>query len=394
MVKEEIDKLTKAGFIFPVLSNEWISPIVILSKKPGPDGKVKIRVCQDYRKLNAATCKDHYPLPFIDIVLDTVAGHSLFSFLDGYSSYNQISRVMMIIFQEYLHRFLEIFIDDFCVFTRVNDHLEKLELTFQKCREAQLCLHPEKCYMGMQKGLLLGHVISQQGIKVDVGKVDIIRALQPPSNLRELRAFLGHVGYYRRFIRHYAELAMPLTKLLKKEAEYLWKQDQQEAFEVLKLKLVTAPVLTPPDWDKLFHVYIDASAFCVGTVLSQKDGDGMDHPIFYASWQMNPAERNYTVTEREALSEYNFIVKVRSGKHHGNVDFLSRIPSLENEVPFNDRFPDEDLFYVDLEDSLYGDIIRLLTQGLLPEGLNREQQAVFLYKVGPYTPGSSHSGRC
>ncbi|CAM6093914.1 unnamed protein product [Calypogeia fissa] len=195
---------------------------------------------------------------------------------------------------------------------------------------------------------------------------------------------------------------------------------------------MSAPVLTPPDWDKPFHVYIDALAFCVGSVLSQKDEDGKDHPIFYASRQMNPAERNYTMTEREALSvifsckkfrhyllgyktvfhtdhsslkylvnqidlsgriarwvlllkEYDFSVEVRPGKHHENVDFLSRISGPENEAPLNDRFPNEDLFHVELEDSLYGDIIRLLSQGLLPEGLNREQQAVFLHKVGPYT---------
>ena len=257
LVKEEIDKLTEDGFIFSVLSSEWVSSIVIVPKKKGIDGVVNIRVCQDFKKLNAATRKDHYPLPFTDIVLDTVAGHSLFSFLDGYAGYNQISireedqlkttfttdwstyafrvmpfglcntpgtfqRVMMIIFQEFLHKFLEIFIDDFCVYSEDEDHLEKLEAVFQKCRSSGLCLHPDKCFMAMQQGVLLGHVISKAGIAVDQDKVGLIQGLLVPTNLGELRSFLGYVGYYRRFIKDYARLSTPLTELLKKEKEYVW----------------------------------------------------------------------------------------------------------------------------------------------------------------------------
>lgn len=281
MVKDELDKLTQAGFIFPVLNSEWVSPIVVVPKKPGPDGKTKIRVCQDYRKLNAATRKDHYPLPFIDVVLDTLAWSELFSFLDSYSGYNQVSvreedwekttvttdwgtnafkvmpfglcnapcnalgtfqQIMMIIFQEYLHKSLEIFIDDFCVYSSQSTHLEKLRLTFQKCRAAQLCLHPEKCYIGMEEGILLGHVISKRGIEVDAEKVKVIQALLPPTDLRSLWAFLGYVGYYWRFIRLYANLAIPLTQLLKKEVEFVWTTDRQQSFEELKAKLAWLPL--------------------------------------------------------------------------------------------------------------------------------------------------------
>lgn len=214
----------------------------------------KIRVCQDFRKLNATTRKDHYPLPFIDLVLDLVSLHELYSFLDGYSGYNQVSiqeedrdkttfttnwgtyafrvmpfglcnalgtfqRIMMIMFQDFLRKFLEIFIDDFCMYGASSKHLDHLQQTFQRCRESQLCLHPEKCFIGMQEGILLGHVISQQGIEVDAEKVRVILKLKPPKNLKELRGFLGYVGYYRRFIRQYVDLAMPLTQLLKKEVD-------------------------------------------------------------------------------------------------------------------------------------------------------------------------------
>ena len=423
MVKEELDKLLEAGFIYPVNNSEWVSPIVIVPKKTGADGKVKIRVCQDFRKLNASTKKDHFPLPFIDLVLDHVAGQECFSFLDGFSGYNQVSirkedqlkttfttdwgtyafnrmpfglcnapgtfqRLMMDIFQDFLKHFLEVFIDDFAVFSRWVEHLGYLRRTFQRCRETNLKLHPGKCFFGMISGLLLGHIVSKDGIAVDIGKILVMLAILAPRNLRELRGFLGCVGYYRRFIECYARLAMPLTELLKKEVEYIWTELRQQAFEELKRRLVNAPVLAPPDWSKTFHVTLDASGWCIGAILWQLDDDKRERPIYYASRQMNPAERNYTTTEREALAviyackkfrhyllgykvifytdhdslkylvnkpdlsgrlarwilllqEFNYEVVVKSGKSNLNADYLSRQRGPESQQAIPDEFPDE-----------------------------------------------------
>lgn len=338
----------------------------------------------------------------------------------------------MIIFQEYLHKFLEFFLDDFCVYSSQGTHLDKLRLTFQKCRAAQLCLHPEKCYIGMKEGILLGHVISSRGIEVDVEKVKVILALLPPTDLRSLRGFLGYVGYYRRFIRLYADLAMPLTQLLKKDVEFVWTMDCQKAFEALKPRLTQAPVLIPPDWSLPFHVYIDSSAFCIGAVLSQLNAQGRDQPIYFASRQLNAAEKNYTVTEREALGvifsckkfwhyllgykivfhtdhsslkylvnqadlsgrlaswvlllqEYDFEVQVRAGKHHENADFLSRLPGTPSLAPLSTDFPDEHIWHIEGEESLYFEIVQMLTNGIFPPNLSPEQKAVFLHKIGPYT---------
>ena len=132
-------------------------------------------------------------------------------------------------------------------------------------------MHPNKCFMAMQQGVFLGHVIPKAGISVDQDKVCLIQGLLVPTNLGELRSFLGYVGYYRRFIKDYARLSTPLTELLKKEKEYVWTLARQQAFETLKLALVTAPVLKPPNWDMPFHVCIDALAFGVGSCLSEKD---------------------------------------------------------------------------------------------------------------------------
>lgn len=202
LVKAEIDKLVDARFIYPKLHSEWVSPIMVVPKKPGPDGKAKIRVCWDYRKLNDATLKDHFPLPFTDIVLDIVAGHELYSFMHGYSGFNQVwikqtdqlktafimewkmhafnrmpfglcnapamfQPLMVNIFHDFLRRFLEIFIDDFAVFGKTIDHVEHLRLTLEQWREVRLKLHPEKCFFGVTQGMLLGHRISKDGIEVD-----------------------------------------------------------------------------------------------------------------------------------------------------------------------------------------------------------------------------------
>ena len=467
LVKKELDKLIEAGFIYPVLSSEWVSPIVVAPKPPGPKGEFRIRVCQDYRKLNAATRKDHHPLPFTDMILDKVAGSERFSFLDGYAGYNQIhikkedqskttfttdwgtfafsrmpfglcnapatfQRAMMTIFKDFLRDFMEIFIDDFCVYGLGADHPEHLRKTFERCRWAGLSLQAEKCFLAMTEGILLGHKISKKGIEVDYDKIAVVLSLEVPTNLKELRGFLGCVGYYRRFIEGYSKIATSLTKLLQKDVPYEWNEERQAAFLTLKERLMQAPVLQPPDWSKSFHVDVDVSKFCIGLVLGQKDEGSKDHPIYYASRQLNPAEKNYSTTEREALGiiyackkfrhyllgyktifhtdhnalkymfnqadlsgriarwvlllqEFDFEVQVKPGKAHVNADYLSRLTGVGPEDKIEDTFPDENLFHIEGEDSLYFDIVQFLISGLFPRTMSVEQKSVFLHKVGPYT---------
>lgn len=208
----------------------------------------------------------------------------------------------MDIFQDFLRHFLAVFIDDFAVFSRWAVHLSFLRKTFERCRETNLKLHPRKCFFAMVSGLLLGHIVCRRGIEVDMDKVRIMLTLLPPTNLRELRGFLGCVGYYRRFIDGYARIASCLTELLKKEAEYTWTVARQVAFEELKRRLATAPILAPPDWDTEFHVTLDASGWCLGAILWQPDEEKRERPIYYASRQMSPAERKYTTTEWEVLA--------------------------------------------------------------------------------------------
>ena len=222
MVKEEIDRLLEVGFIYPVHNSDWVSPIVVVPKKVGADGKVKIRVCQDFRKLNATTKKDYFPLPFTDMILDHVSGQECYSFLDGFSGYNQVhirdqdqlkttfttewgtfafnrmpsglcnapgtfQRLMMDIFQEFLRHFLEVFIDNFAMFSSRDDHLGYLRKTFQQCRETFFKLHPGKCFFGMTSGVLLEHVVSNKGLEVDLDKVKTILTLVTPKSVWDIR---------------------------------------------------------------------------------------------------------------------------------------------------------------------------------------------------------------
>ena len=150
-------------------------------------------------------------------------------------------------------------------------------------------------------GILLGHIVCKDGIKVDFAKIKIILDLKPPINPKQVRVLLGHTGYYRKFTRHYSDMTYPLEELLKEDQEFKWTEEFQISFDKLKRKLVEAPILKFPNWSTKFHVHIDASGIAIGAILTQPGDDGMDYPIVYSSRKLNKAERNYSTTEREAL---------------------------------------------------------------------------------------------
>ena len=311
---------------------------MVVPKKNG-----KLRVCIDLKKVNAATCRDHYPLPFSEHVLERVAGKEAYSFLDGYSGYNQISiaeedqpktafiteygvfafkrmpfgltnapatfqRLMNHAFREFLRQFLEVFLDDLCVHSSWKEHLECLQKVFMKCRYYRISLNPHKCQFWVKHGVILGHIVSRNGISTDEGKVKLILELPPPTNFKGVQRFMGHVGYYRRFILFYAQIARPLYKLL---IEFKWTDECQESYERLKQALASAPILKSPNWEIIFHVHIDASNFAIGCVLAQPGEHKLDYPISFASRQLNDAEVNYTTTEREGLAMVYAVKKFR-----------------------------------------------------------------------------------
>ena len=350
VVRKEVLKWLNAGFIYAISDSSWVSLVHVVPKKGGftvirnekneliPTRTVTgWRVCIDYRKLNTTTRKDHFPLPFIDQMLDRLAGHPHFCFLDRYSGYNQISiapedkekttftcsfgtfafrrmafglcnapgtfqRCMMSIFSDLAEEVMEIFMDDFTVYgSSFEQCLHNLGTILQRCKDKNLALNWEKCHFMVTEGIVLGHMIFAAGLEVDQAKVSIIRNLIPPTTVKGIRSFLGHAGFYRRFIRDFSKIARPLCRLLENDTKFNFDESCQNSFEEIKSRLVEAPIMAKPDWNREFEIMCDASDFAIGAVLGQT-AEKVFKAIYYASKTFNEAQENYSTTEKEMLA--------------------------------------------------------------------------------------------
>ena len=333
-IEEEVMKLLKVGFIEVSRYPDWIANIVPVEKKDG-----RIRVCVDYRDLNKASPKDDFPLPHIDVLVDSTAGFELFSFMDGFSGYNQIKmsdrdkektafitpwgtfhyrvmpfglknagatyqRAIVTLFHDLMHKEIEIYVDDMIAKTRCGeDHIEALKRLFSRLREFKLRLNPAKCVFGATSGKLLGFIVSSKGIEVDPSKVKAICELQPPSTVREVRSLLGRLNYIARFISQLSETARPFFKLLKKDAQINWNEDCQEAFEKLKQYLMNPPVLVPPVPGHPLTLYLTIHNESLGALLAQSHpDDGKERAIYYLSKKFTVSEQNYSESEKTCVA--------------------------------------------------------------------------------------------
>jgi len=199
------------------------------------------------------------------------------------------------VFMEYLDKFVVVFIDDILVYSKdEEEHAAHLRLVLQKLREHKLYAKRSKCDFWLKEVSFLGHVVSEGGVSVDPSKVKDVLNWNPPTNVGEIRSFLGLAGYYRRFIEGFSKLAKPMTALLEKGAKFVWSERCQANFEELKKRLTTAPVLVLPDLSKKFSIYCDASLMGLGCVLMQ---DGK--VVAYASRQLRKHELNYPTHDLE-----------------------------------------------------------------------------------------------
>nr|GEW32415.1 reverse transcriptase domain-containing protein [Tanacetum cinerariifolium] len=257
VIKKEVLKLLDAELIYPISDSPWVSPVHCVPKKGSftvvEDEENELiptrlvtgwRVCIDYRKLNDATRKDHFPLPFMDQMLERLAGNEYYRFLDGFSGYFQIP------------------IDP--------QDQEKTTFTFPYGTFATVlcllgyamhwaCFKGEKSHFMVKEGIVLGHKISMNRIEVDKAKVDVIAKLPHPTTVKGIRSFLGHADFYRRFIQDFSKIARPMTRLLVKDTPFFFSKEYIEAFQILKKKLTEAPILVAPDWDLPFELMCDAS---------------------------------------------------------------------------------------------------------------------------------------
>ena len=407
VLQQNIDEMLRYNIIRPS-SSPYSSPVVLIPKKTGEK-----RLCIDYRLLNQSTVKDKYPLPRIDVVVDYLHGAKYFSTLDLCSGYWQIeieekdkiktafttedghyefNRMPFGLanapatFQRFLDnvlrpvktKFAMVYLDDVIVYSKtIKDHLNHLRSVFDLLRKAGLKIKPSKCIFLQTEVEYLGHIFTKEGIKPDPKKQKAVKEYPAPKNVDQTRSFLGLAGYYRKFIKNFAGKAQPLTVLTKKDTEWIWGREQEEAFQLLKDCLIKPPILRYPDFTRDFIIDTDASGFGVGSVLGQVQivqGEEKEVVIAYASKHLSKSQVNWSTEEKECfailhatkvfypylygrrfqvrsdnralqwlktrknptgriarwalrLQEFDMDIQYRPGKAHQNADSLSRIPN-------------------------------------------------------------------
>lgn len=333
-MRAELDKMLTDDIV-EECESAWGSPALLIPKKNG-----KVRFCVDYRKLNAVTKTDVYPMPLIDELVQSTKKHSFMSTIDMRSGFWQVSlreqdrdktafltpfgsyrfkrmpfglKNAPSTFQRLIDRLrtgaslkdvtLLAYQDDLLIISQgsFEKHISDLRKVFERLRLFKLRANRDKCVFARDKVKYLGHVITQDGVSPDDDKVRAVLDMKAPSSLRHLRTFLQTCSWFRKFIPNFSAVAEPLTRLLKKNQPWSWDSSQASAFDELKKRLSSAPILIQPDYSKPFVLRTDASNYAIGAVLLQ--GEGKDErPIEYASRLLIPAERNYSTTEREALA--------------------------------------------------------------------------------------------
>ncbi|CAM8982831.1 unnamed protein product [Rhodiola kirilowii] len=468
VVQKEIQKLLDADVIYPISDSQWVSPVHVVPKKTritvekNAEGEMVTtrvkngwRMCIDYRKLNAVTRKDHFPLPFIDQMLDRLAGKPYFCFLDGFSGYNQIpiapedqekmtftcpfgtfafrrmsfglcnapgtfQRVVTSIFSDMIGSFIVVFMDDFTVHGDTFDAcLDHLITVLARCVSMNLVLNYEKCHFMVTHGVVLGHIVSHEGIEVDKAKIDLIVTLPYPSIVRDIKSFLGHAGFYRRFIKDFSKKALPLSNLLQKDVPFEFTNQCRAAFDELKEAFTSTPIIRAPDWTQPFEIMCDASDYAVGAVLGQKV-DKKPVVIYYASRTLDVAQKNYSTTEKELLAvvfalekfrsyllctkvvvysdhatirylmtkkeakprlirwilllqEFDVEIRDKKGIENTVADHLSRLVREEDAGQITETFPDEHLYAISGKMPWFAPLVNYLVGGKFPPSYSRAQ---------------------
>lgn len=336
IIEDQVSKMLSEDII-QVSKSPWNSPLIVVPKKPGSDGQKRWRVVVDFRKLNAVTVKDAYPLPRIEDILDQLGHSRYFSTLDLASGYHQVSVEPVdrpktafstpkghyefkrmpfgltgapATFQRMMNHILTgisgfgcfVYLDDIVVYGKnLKDHNDKLQEVFIKIREHGLKLQTEKCNFLSKEIIYLGHKCSVDGVLPDPSRIEAVQKFPRPSKVRDVQSFLGLLNYYRKFIQNFSKIASPINNLLKKDTLFEWTEECESSFKELKGFLVNPPLLIYPDFDLPFNLTTDASKLAIGAVLSQSKV-GLDKPIAYASRSLSKTEQNYSTTEKELLA--------------------------------------------------------------------------------------------
>ncbi|GJW59369.1 DNA-directed DNA polymerase [Tanacetum coccineum] len=374
VVKKEIQKLQDVVIIYPISDSKWVSPIQVVPKKTGitvvenSDGFHQIPVALEDQEKTTFTC------PF-----------------------------------EYVEDIIEVFMDDFTVHgDSFDSYLINLEKILKRCIESNFVLNYDKCQFMVDQGNILGHIVSAKGLEVDKAKIDVIKYLPYPKNVWEVRSFLGHAGFYRRFIKDFSKTSQLLCRLLQKYVAFEFEDDCNVAFDKLKELLTSSLSIQPPDWNLPFKIMSDASNYDVGAILGQRIGRSA-HDIYYASRTLDSAQRNYSTTIKDLLAivfalekfcshllgtkvivycdhaalkyllakkeakprlirwilllqEFNLKIQDKKGSKNLVKDHLSRVVAKEGPLSWNAEFPDEHLFAINGQAEVYNREIKSILE--------------------------------
>ena len=372
-IRAHLDAGLKAGTI-----QQSVSPFgAMMFVVPKKDGSPRIVV--DYRALNEITVKNAYPLPLIDELFDRVAGAKYFTSIDLRDGFYQIAlppgdrektafrtrfgsyeytvlpmglcnapgtfmQLMNDSFRDMLDKWVLCFLDDILIFSRTEEeHLRHLRAVLQRLRERKLYIKLKKCEFMQQEVSFLGHRIGADGLRVAPDKVGAVQQWPQPKNVSDVRSFLGLANFYRRFVKDYSRIALPLTQLTREVTGggFTWGTEQQAAFDALKVALCAPPVLLVPDHSKPFVLNCDACKYAIGATLQQDHGNGLQ-PVAFFSAKMSDAERNYNVREQEFMALFRACQHWRHYLHgtqpftllsdHDSLKYHKTMPNLSGRL--------------------------------------------------------------
>ena len=332
-ITQEVKKLLAAGFIKPIQHPRWLSNIVPVKKKNG-----QIRCCVDFHNLNKTCPKDEFPLLNMDLLIDSAAGHAMFSFMDGFSGYNQIrmstkdaektafripignfyytvmpfglknasaiyQRTMTAMLHDMMHKEIEDYVDDIVVKSKKREnHLETLRKMFDRCRLYKLKMNPLKCAFGVSAGKFLGFLVHNYGIDVDPAKASAIATMKAPTSHKELKSFLGRLSYIRRFIPGLVAMTSVFTPLMKKRAPFVWSAACQQAFEKIQVIMTKLPTVCAPVANRPLRLYLASNSEAIMALVAQEDKNETEKPVYYVSHAFRDAETRYSGAKRSCLA--------------------------------------------------------------------------------------------
>ncbi|KAL2232755.1 UNVERIFIED_CONTAM: Retrovirus-related Pol polyprotein from transposon [Sesamum indicum] len=332
IIEEEIAKLLRAGLVREIQYTTWLSNVVVVPKVAG-----KWRMCTDYTDLNKACPKDPYPLPRIDLLVDSTAGCALFSMMDAYQGYHQIfmakedaektafvtkkgvycydvmpfglknagatyQRLVNRMFKDQIGSTMEVHVDDMLVKSKKEgDHLAHLRTAFDIMRSYGMKLNPSKCTFRVRGSKFLGYMVSERGIEANPEKIKAIMQLESPNSVKEVQQLTGKVASLNRFIARFADRNLPFFKILRKANNFEWNEECERALQELKLYLTTPPLLSNSIVGKKLYVYLAVSDYAVSSVLVREEG-GKQNQVYYVSKMLQGAEKKYIQMEKLALA--------------------------------------------------------------------------------------------